>query len=138
MYHYRKTRKRYNQHNRSDTGCTFCTPTTPHNLILETKHSYVIKNRVSYDTWELHDVTDHLLVIPKRHVDTLDEMTDAELLDSMRICAKYEAKDYNLYARAIHSPRRSARHQHTHLIKIDRHPARVSFFLKKPYFLVKF
>lgn len=138
MYHYRQTRKRYNQHNRADKGCTFCDPTAPHKFILETEYNYVIENRVPYDTWELHDVTEHLLVVPKRHVDSLDHMTDVELLDAMRICAEYEAKDYNVYARSIESPRRSVRHQHTHLIKIDRRPARASFFLKKPYLLIKF
>jgi diadenosine tetraphosphate (Ap4A) HIT family hydrolase len=141
MYQYRKTHKKYLQHKRHDAihvSCTFCETITKEQLVNETKYTMVIPNRTFYDTWELHDVLDHLLVVPKHHVHSLNDLQDEELLDAMKICAEYEAKGYNVYARGSGSVRRSVSHQHTHLIKIDSKPPRISFFLHKPYLLIKF
>lgn len=141
MYQYRKTHKKYLHHKQHDSihvNCTFCETITKEQLVSETEYTMVIPNRTFYDTWELHDVLDHLLVVPKHHVHSLNDLRDEELLDAMKICAKYEAKGYNVYARSSGSVRRSVSHQHTHLIKIDHKPPRISFFLHKPYLLIKF
>lgn len=76
--------------------------------------------------------------MPKRHVHTFDELTDAEKLDLMSVMGKYESKHYDVYARASNNKQRSVDHQHTHLIKTDPKLARGSLALKRPYFLVKF
>ena len=106
--------------------------------IAETAHAFIVPNRVFYDLWELRTVTNHLLVIPKRHVRSLSELTKAERLDIMNVLADYEGNDYNVYARAVNSLQRSVAHQHTHLIKTGTRQGRFSIFLKKPYFLLKF
>lgn len=88
--------------------------------------------------WEMLDVTEHLLVVPKRHALSLDELTDEEKLDHMNILASYEAKGYNIYARSVDSTTRSVAHQHTHLIKASGRRAKIVLFFQKPYFLFKF
>lgn len=76
--------------------------------------------------------------MPKRHVHTFDELSDAEKLDIMNIISKYESQEYNVYARASKNKQRSVGHQHTHLIKTGYKHARVSLNIKRPYFLIKF
>lgn len=138
-YQYRKTHKKYRSYPKP-VECDFCKiDQTKDVAVLETEYAYVIPNRIFYDIWELHNVTDHLLVLPKRHVHSLSELTDEEKLDIMKILSMYEGKEYNVYARAKASVRRSVFHQHTHLIKIDNtHQPHASFFVRKPWLLIKF
>jgi diadenosine tetraphosphate (Ap4A) HIT family hydrolase len=138
-YHYRSTRKRYKSFPKPEQ-CDFCHDSvTLQKAVLTTKHAYVVPNRVFYDIWELHDVTDHLLVVPKRHVHSLSELTPAERQDIMDILADYEGREYNVYARATASVNRSVFHQHTHLIKINNATSpRATFFIRKPWLLIKF
>lgn len=116
--------------------CQFCLPETLQKAIRTTKYAYIVANRVSYDLWDNHEVTEHLMVLPKRHVHSLSDLTPEERLDIMNIMAEYEAQNYSVYARGIDSPQRSQRHQHTHLIKSSNKPIRASFYLRRPYFLI--
>jgi diadenosine tetraphosphate (Ap4A) HIT family hydrolase len=141
MYnHYRNKRKNYTEKATADQKifCSFCEGITPDQFIRETEHSTLIKNRLPYDLWEHHKVLEHLLVVPKRHVHTLGELSSEELLDLMSICSEQETKGFSVYARASDSPRRSVHHQHTHLIKIDSRVANGGVYLKKPYLHVTF
>ena len=134
--HYRKTHKKYKANN-DKSRCPFCTPETVAKSVLTTELCYVVPNITKYDVWELHDVTDHLLILPKRHVTKLQELTDQERLDIMNIAAKYEAKGYNVYARGKNFVKRSQEHQHTHLIKATNKRPWIFFYLSKPYFVFK-
>lgn len=137
-YQYRKTRKHYKSFPKPET-CDFCdNPSTKAKTTYETELSYVVPNRVFYDIWELHDVTNHLLVIPRRHVHSLSELKEAELTDIAKILAKYEREGYNVYARAKGNNLRSVYHQHTHLIKIGFKKPRATLFIRKPWLLIKF
>lgn len=141
MYHFRKTRKKYIKANIKDRHpsavCTFCDPKTLKNALSETKYSYIVANRVFYDLWEMNEVIDHLLLIPKRHVESLAKLNAQEKVDAITIMGEYEAKGYNVYARGTASIMRSVSdHQHTHLIKIrNGKKARFTIFSLKPYFL---
>lgn len=139
MFHYKKTLKRYKRNKQSTTGCPFCNidelKTREHK---ETKYMFIVPNLTFYDLWEVRDVEDHLLVIPKRHVKTLQDLTKEERIDMMNIMAEYEAKNYNIYARGIDSTKRSVEHQHTHLIKTSPHEHRGSLYIRKPYVFIKF
>lgn len=137
MFHYRKTHKRYHSFPKID-GCHFCGEHAKIESLRETEHARIVPNRVFYDLWELRRVIDHLMIIPKRHVRSLQELTEAERLDVMALMAEYEAAGYNVYARALSSKQRSVAHQHTHLIKTVDKQAHGSFFIKKPYWLIKF
>lgn len=136
MYHYRKTWKRYLQSRNTD-GCPFCRAQTLKDAVFETKLSYVVPNIVKYDLWEAHDVTDHLLLVPKRHVLSLNDLNKEEKLDIIEIAASYEVQGYNVYARGKAFSKRSVAHQHTHLIKAKNQKPKWLFFIAKPRLLIK-
>jgi diadenosine tetraphosphate (Ap4A) HIT family hydrolase len=137
MYHKRKTRKKYDAYPKP-AACQFCDPAEiTSRLVRETELAWVIKNRTFYDMWEMSKVLDHLMIVPKRHVASLSELTDAEKLDVMNLVGQYESTDYNIYARAVTNTRRSVAHQHTHLIKTDHKLARFLLHVRRPYFMIK-
>jgi diadenosine tetraphosphate (Ap4A) HIT family hydrolase len=139
MYRWRRHEKLYQRQKRKPGGCQFCDPAEiDYRLQEQSEHAVVVPNKTPYDVWEHHRVLDNLMVIPKRHVTHLGELTDDELLDIMRLVAQYEEAGYNVYARTNKSPRRSQGHQHTNLIKIDNKPPRLSMVVTKPYLLVRF
>jgi diadenosine tetraphosphate (Ap4A) HIT family hydrolase len=136
VHHYRKTVKQY--HKRQQRGCPFCDEKTLAKAVFKNDLVYVVPNLTHYDLWELHDVTDHLLVMPKRHVKSLQELTPEERLAIMDVAARYESQGYNVYARGVDFVVRSVEHQHTHLIKATHKRPRLAFYLRRPYFVVKF
>jgi diadenosine tetraphosphate (Ap4A) HIT family hydrolase len=141
MRHYRKTLKTYAKLTAKDqqsSGCTFCNDYAGNNakIVGENKTMFVIYNRVSYDMFEGQRVADHLMVIPKRHVESLDEFTDAEKLDQMAVMSEYEKQGYDIYARGVGNIARSVKHQHTHLIKTVNKRAKFVLFANKPYILI--
>ena len=117
--------------------CPFCHIEDAGPVVAETAHARVTVAKYTYDLWEFRNVTDHLLVIPKRHVDSLNELTAAERQEVMDILSDYEAQNYNVYARGTDSMQRTERHQHTHLIRTRPKSAKIALYLKKPYFLFK-
>ena len=139
MYRTRRHNKQYEKQKKSTNVCPFCDPSEiDYRLIEQTDHTYVIPNKHPYDVWEHHRVLDNLMVIPKRHVAHLGDLTDEELIDVMRVVARYEEAGYNIYARTSGSARRSQVHQHTNLIKINNREPKVSLVIRKPYFLIQF
>lgn len=106
--------------------------------IIESKYSYVVPNLTKYDLWELYEVTDHLLLVPKRHVIHLNELDDKEKLEFINTLSKYEADGYSIYSRSSGSNTRSVDHLHTHLIKTSNKQLRLILFTTKPYFLLGF
>ncbi|HSW92064.1 MAG TPA: HIT domain-containing protein [Candidatus Saccharimonadales bacterium] len=139
MHHYRKTIKSYASHNEEDkvsSGCTFCKEVGGKRITYENETMYLMANRVSYDMFEGRRVLDHLMVIPKRHVETLADFTDQEKIDQMTIAGEYESKGYNVYARGAGSISRTVKHQHTHLIKLLNKKSQFFFFMQKPYVLI--
>lgn len=135
-YHYRKTRKTY-EHQKNKPGCPFCDTARREKILYEDEHVFIVHNLTKYDVWELHDVQEHLLVVPKRHVESFAEMTAPEQLAVMKQIAEYEQHGYSTYARGVGFARRSVAHQHTHLIKADNKDPKFSLFIKKPYILIK-
>jgi diadenosine tetraphosphate (Ap4A) HIT family hydrolase len=138
MLHYRKTINVYRGHNKSDTMkdvCTFCNEDNLPRVTGENKTMFIMPNRVSYDMFEGRRVIDHLMVIPKRHAETVAEFSDQEKIDQMTIIGEYEARGYNTYARGVATISRSVKHQHTHLIKLVDKKSKAVVFLSKPYVL---
>lgn len=109
-------------------------PTQP--IIEEDGTMYIMENRTSYDVFEGRRVLDHLMVIPKRHVEMVTDFTDQEKLDHMNIIGRYEKEGYNVYARGVGSVTRSVKHQHTHLIKLSDKLPKGTLYIRKPYFLM--
>lgn len=77
----------------------------------------VIRNRFPYAVWDSAHVEDHLMIVPSRHVLSLDEYTDAEGLDFFALVRRYEAAGYSIFSRSPQSVGRSVEHVHTHLMK---------------------
>ncbi len=136
MNHYRNTIHKYKSR-QNVNGCPFCSASTLEKAVYEDNFVYVVPNLTQYDLWELHDVEDHLLVIPRRHVETLAELNDKERLAVFNQAANYELLGYNIYARGVGFVKRSVKHQHTHLIKVTNNKPRLALFLQSPYFLFK-
>ena len=139
MLHYRKTIQEYKAHNKADRNrqiCTFCSEVNGPRITGENETMFILPNRVSYDMFEGRRVVDHLMVIPKRHVETIAEFSDREKVDQMTIIGEYEAKGYNTYARGVGTVSRSVKHQHTHLIKLTDKKSKAVVYLQKPYVLL--
>lgn len=140
MYHYRKTRKSYKTLNANDTTkpvCTLCDEDNKPRIIKENSSMILLPNRVSYDIFEGMRVVEHLMIVPKRHIEHMKDFTDQEKMDFMSLAGEFEAKGYNVYARGAKSATRSVAHQHTHLIKADNKKARSIVYIAKPYFLIR-
>lgn len=139
MHHYRKTKTIYSKHNALDIKkdtCNFCHPDTKDKILYENDSMYVAANRVSYDIFEDRKVTDHLMVIPKKHHESIQSFNDKEKCDAMNVMGEYEAKGYSVYARGLGSPTRSVKHQHTHLIKLVDKLSKMIIYARKPYVLL--
>ena len=143
MRHFRKTLRDYAKLNSGDKKldeCTFCHEfkAKKDNIVFENDTMFIIPNRVSYDMFEGQRVTDHYMVIPKRHVETLKDFTEQEKLDQMNVMADYEAQGYDIYARGVGNVARTVKHQHTHMIKGDNRSKwpRFMLFIGKPYWLI--
>lgn len=147
MFRYRKTTKLYSSGQKSPKKdlCPFChledkeINPLPRRIVKETKHALVLNALYAYDVWEFRDVTDHIMIIPKRHTHTMSELNDDERKEIMDLMCEFEGQDYNVYARSSVSVQRSvAAHQHTHLIKTTGPLARGGFYWKKPYIVWKY
>jgi len=136
MYHYRKTYFKYKSRQKKGI-CPFCSEERLDKAVYQDDYIYIVPNLTKYDLWELHDVTEHLLIIPKRHIESLNELTNDEKLAIMNQVAEYESKGYSTYARGVGFIKRSVKHQHTHLIKVTNKEPNIAFFVKKPRFLFK-
>ncbi len=138
MYRTTKKQQQYDKH-RTHTkteGCPFCDmPPDKRETVEESKHALVIKNIFPYELWEGFKAADHLLLIPKRHVGSLSELTAAERKDIMDLYCAYESQGYNVYSRAPGSEARTHAHVHTHFIKIGGQSAEHITFTKTPYSL---
>ncbi len=126
------------------TGCPFCEPDNkllnprPRKVLQETPHMQVVSNMFPYHVWEHLDVVDHLLIVPKRHISSMADLTPSERKDMINIFCEYEAEGYSNYTRAPQAVSRSLPHIHTHLIKSGTKKPRFSLVMRKPYILIKF
>ena len=117
-----------------DNGCPFCAITVTSDQIVEDGVAHkVIHNIFPYSLWDGQRVADHLMVVPKKHTDSLKSLTSREKIEYVDILSKYESRGYNVYARASQSTSKSIVHQHTHLIKLTSRTPRFVLLLRKPY-----
>jgi ATP adenylyltransferase len=137
MYRSRKTAKAYRSVPKP-TECVFCTLTEGNKVIEDGKYCRVILNLFPYEQWDYHDVEEHLMIVPKKHVAGLGDLTAAERAEIMEFMARYEGEGFNIYARAVGSVVRTVpEHQHTHLIRVSGKHLRMMFYLDKPHILHK-
>ncbi len=133
----RKEVKAYNKYRKSEkkpAGCVFCNiDEESEQLVLNGKYFKVIRNIFGYSLWDSQRVEDHLMIVPKKHTDSLRKLPKEAAIEFVDILGEYEEKRYNVYARAPSSVMKTVVHQHTHLIKPLGKPRRLIFLLRKPY-----
>ena len=115
-------------------NCVFCgMDPSSKDRILTTKSFFVIKNIYQYTSWDNQQVEDHLMIVPKKHTDTLSDLTRDEAVEYVDLMGSYESRGYSVWARAPQSSIKSVVHQHTHLIKAGQKTHRFLFYLRRPY-----
>jgi len=129
----RKQQKAYDRYRGPLTDCQFCelSPAIDH-VKSERELFWVIANLFPYHVWDGSKALDHLLLIPKRHVDSVAHFTHEEKLEYVEILGEYEQLGYSNYARAPHNKRKSVTHQHTHLIEVGK-TINSQLYLRKPF-----
>ena len=113
--------KKYREENKANKKpCVFCELDDAVNTIYEeTERFQVIGNIFPYDIWDGYVVKEHLLIIPKKHTETVADFNGVELREYASLLAKYEAAGYSIYARSPQNKRKTVPHEHTHLLLLD-------------------
>ena len=136
MFRSRKNLRHYKKNHHKGGLCPFC-QSKPDLVIEESSLGYVRRNEFPYTLWEMHAVSDHLMVLPKRHVAGLSDLTKEEQSDIIAFIAKYQSAGYNVYARGEANKLLSVPgHQHTHLIKLKPKGSWLTLSVRKPYLLI--
>ena len=118
-------------------GCEFCQIREGDPQFVKAIKSFkVIHNLFPYAFWDDQRVTDHLLVVPKEHVESLASFDPGQAAEYLALISDYEANGYHVYARALKSISRSVAHQHTHLIKGEGKKLKVVLQVAKPHLLL--
>jgi diadenosine tetraphosphate (Ap4A) HIT family hydrolase len=78
------------------------------------------------------EVTDHLLVTPKKHVDKLASLTKPKQNELIDILVRYEDMGYNVFFREPKNIIKTVNHHHTHLIKLGKRIKSLQY-TKEPY-----
>lgn len=116
--------------------CSFCALTQGDGQVVsESEHFWTAINLFAYDLWDDRNVDEHLMLLPKRHVMSLGNLTPAEQVDYMKQLAVYEDLGYSTYTRAPTNASRSIPHLHTHLFKLKPQTKRIIVRMKRPYIL---
>jgi ATP adenylyltransferase len=135
----RSSQKQYLSYLKSlkKSKCEFCSfsKKSPQ-LIEDLSLFFVVKNIFGYDVWDGCSVNDHLMIVPKRHVDSIGHFTKKEALEYVNVLQKYESMGYSIYSRAAENVTKSIAHQHTHFIKLDNQRKKALFYLRKPHIMV--
>ncbi len=112
--------KKYLASLRPEDGCQFCSMTREDSqYVAETDHFFIIRNLFPYSSWDNQTVAEHLMIIPRRHVTTLKQLSFAASKEYVDTISDYEHGGYSIYSRSPGSHSRSVAHQHTHLIKLQ-------------------
>lgn len=101
-------------------GCAFChIEHEPSEQVIETfDHTAVLKNMFPYARWDGRKVIDHLMIIPRRHVTSLNMLSAEASVELLDLVTRYEDDGYSFYLRSPHNKSRSVPHVHGHLIKL--------------------
>ncbi len=124
---------RYIKNLPQDPTCEFCDVTKDRPTPVKAgKYFTVINNIFPYSLWDEKSVLDHLMIVPKKHTDTLKGLPDLAAIEYVKILGEYEALGYNSYARAPGSQIKTIVHHHTHLIKSQGRRRSLLIHLRKP------
>lgn len=122
---------------RTADKCAFCNFDTdqPDDIIEQTELFTIVACMFSYDVWDSYPITEHLLLVPRRHVLSIHDYTPDEQRAYMELLMKYDKNGYTTYARSHADKTKSVPHQHTHLLKLGETPVRHMYYSRKPHVL---
>ena len=104
----------------TDAACEFCQlKATDDQIVQDAGSFWVARNLYPYTIWDSFFVDEHLMLIPKRHIDSIGGLYVDERVQFAELLADYEAVGYSIYGRAANNGAKSIAHQHTHLIKVS-------------------
>jgi diadenosine tetraphosphate (Ap4A) HIT family hydrolase len=114
-------------------SCLFCSiDKNDDQLIKETANFRVFRNNFPFSLWDTRGVIEHIMLVPKRHVNGISKLNSDESAEFIKIIKSYDRLGFNVYSRTADSSAKSIEHQHTHLIKLDNKSKKLIFFLRKP------
>lgn len=133
----RKEEKTYKKYLRDKPKtCPFCTiEKDSDQLVEETKYFKVIHNIFGYSLWDSQEVEDHLMIVPKKHIDSIAKLPSEASIEYVKLLSKYEKMQYSQYSRAPSSVIKSVVHQHTHLIKPKGEPKKFVLLFRSPLYM---
>jgi diadenosine tetraphosphate (Ap4A) HIT family hydrolase len=112
---------RYQKHHTQQVGCDFCRIGDPDNttntIVEEDEMFWVVENAYPYAIFYNDKVISHLLIVPKKHVEGIAELTAGERQMLIELISKYETEGHLFLGRSPNDSSKSMAHQHTHLIK---------------------
>jgi diadenosine tetraphosphate (Ap4A) HIT family hydrolase len=136
-YRSRKETLRYRRHLKESPPnevCAFCAlKKGDPQFVRQYEHFIVVRNTFPYTYWDGVNVTDHLMILPMQHTDTLADLPEAVAKEYLQILSDYEQGGYSSYARAPNSVIKSVAHHHTHLIKSGTKRGKFVVYVKSPY-----
>ncbi|MBP7820588.1 hypothetical protein KA025_00905 [Candidatus Saccharibacteria bacterium] len=139
MYRNRKARNSYTKFLKTvdKTHCPFCEDMGKRVVVEQRDSCYVIENDFPYSFWDQQNALEHLMIVPKRHVGTFNDLNLTEQKEIFDLMSKYESDGYDIFARGINNATKTVpSHQHTHVIKTSGKHIKSFLFLKKPYFVI--
>lgn len=117
--------------------CEFCSFSLEQEHVLKSYPEFwLVRNLFPYDVWDTNGIKDHLLLVPKRHVDSIGHFNKKEQISYATIVGEYDLKGYISYARPAGSNNKSVPHQHTHFMKLDGRRKKFLLYFKKPHLLL--
>lgn len=139
-YAYQKYLADRSKHHKHPTeNCILCeVDADDTQFVSGTKYFKIIRNIFPYAIWDQQHVTDHLMIVPQVHTDSLTTLSEKARLEFVQLISDYELHGYHVYARATKSDTKSIDHQHTHVIKCEGRPTNLGFYLMKPYVTISF
>lgn len=88
-----------------------------HRLINAAKTMLVVENMYPYEYYDGRAVREHFMIVPRRHLNSLHDMTKRERKDYWNLLAQFQDSRYASLTRSNGDPKRSVPlHLHTHLI----------------------
>lgn len=134
----RTDHRRYKRYTTNSSGeiCDFCAFTIGDGRVVdESSHFWIATNLFAYNVWDDRNVDEHLMLLPKRHVTTLEELTATERADYIEQLIAYEKQNYSTYTRAPGNASKSVPHLHAHLVQLNPKLKRLIVRVKRPYIL---
>lgn len=118
-------------------SCAFCgfNSESPQ-VVREFEHFRLAHNQFGYDIWEGCKVREQYMIVPKRHLLSMNEMNRDERAEYIDLICAYESEGYSLYTRSPDNITKSVPHLHTHLLKLDKKRIDMVLYLRKPHILM--